>query len=60
MRLAAKGKEIPPGALHDPLLKNMGGDTVAMILTRRGDKIPEEWKHDENLTNNSKESIAAI
>lgn len=43
---------------HDPVFKNIYGETIAMILINKGIMPPKEWEHDKFLKNVSNETVA--
>ena len=50
--LFAYSKRIPPKELyHKAELRDVDGNTVAMILARKGIIPPSEWEHDKYLRN---------
>ena len=50
MLLAEKGLIPPKYFEHDPNIKNINGETVAILLADYGIIPPKEWCHDPNIT----------
>jgi len=43
----AKKGEIPPSVFyHDPKIYDRDGNTVAILLLKKGKEVPKEWKYD--------------
>lgn len=52
---------IPPKEwYHDPLLKDINDNTVAIILSSEGIIPPKEWIHDMDIKNKAGYSIKLI
>ena len=47
----AKNGIIPELRDNDPNYQNINGDTVAMLLAKKGIIPPREWMHDNEINN---------
>lgn len=58
MILAMLNKEIPDEWYHDPILQNINGDTVAILMAKNGIIPPQQWYHDPLIHNKKYETTA--
>ena len=50
---------IPPKEWnHDPLIKNVNGQTIALILAGSGIIPPKEWEHDKFIKDKYNKTVA--